>query len=145
MLYRARVRHAKLYVEVCQQSGRQENGAAPVAVTIDTFVTGCSPRTAAKRRTELRANADNGSRCAPNASAFRNVALPGQVCKEFKFAEKIARFANLNFDVSSGTTARCIVDLAIFAGFVCRRAPPRSGREAFFRERGARPADHQKK
>jgi hypothetical protein len=30
-----------------------------------------------------------------NASAFRNVAPPGQVCKEFKFAEEIARLAGV--------------------------------------------------
>jgi hypothetical protein len=46
----------------------------------------------------------------------------GQVCKEGKFAKEIARFANLDFDVSAWTAATCIIDVGKFARFVCRRA-----------------------
>jgi hypothetical protein len=51
----------------------------------------------------------------------RKGAPPKQVCKEGKFAKVITAFCKLGFDVSSCTTAICIVDLAKFATFVYGR------------------------
>ena len=51
----------------------------------------------------------------------RSVVTAEQVCKEGKFAEKIACFANLDFDVSSLTAAASVVGFAKIAGFVYRR------------------------
>jgi hypothetical protein len=49
----------------------------------------------------------------------RNVVTAWQLCKEGKFAKKISRFANLDFDVSPSITATWIVELAKFAKSVC--------------------------
>jgi hypothetical protein len=62
----------------------------------------------------------------------RSAATVGQGCKEGKFAKGIARFCKLGFDVRSWTTVTCVVDLAIFAGFVSSAAePPKQVRDGW--------------